>query len=131
MGEIQKGRASLPTSNCRAFLEDWLDNENHALVRGSRSAAHGGHFRVLGNVAAQSKAKGRPRPVVDALRAATAFKRDLVLETRNVRDYEDLGVTILSHRRKYRLDLHRQPPYRRLPPLDYERPAVFKSSLRL
>ena len=84
-----------------------------------------------GNVAAQSKAKGRPRPVVDALRAATAFKRDLILATRNVRDYEDLGVTILSHRRKYRLDLHRQPPYRRLPPLDYERPAVFKSSLRL
>jgi hypothetical protein len=27
IGEIQKGIASLPASNRRAALEDWLDNE--------------------------------------------------------------------------------------------------------
>jgi predicted nucleic acid-binding protein len=42
------------------------------------------------------KAKGRARPVVDAVLAATAFKHDLVLMTRNIADYEDLGVTIFN-----------------------------------
>ena len=42
-----------------------------------------------GNLSAQLRAKGRPRPVVDAILAATAFKRDLVLVTRNVKDYEE------------------------------------------
>jgi predicted nucleic acid-binding protein len=34
--------------------------------------------------------------VVDAVLAATAFHHDLVLVICNVRDYEDLGVTILN-----------------------------------
>jgi predicted nucleic acid-binding protein len=42
------------------------------------------------------KAKGKIRPIVDAVLAATAFQHDLVLVTRNVRDYEDLGITILN-----------------------------------
>ncbi len=50
----------------------------------------------LGDLSAQVKAKGRPHPVVDAVLAATAFKHDLVRVTRNVKDYEDLGVTILN-----------------------------------
>jgi predicted nucleic acid-binding protein len=49
-----------------------------------------------GGLSAQLKAKGRPRPVVDAVLAATAFHHDLVLVICNVRDYEDLGVTILN-----------------------------------
>jgi predicted nucleic acid-binding protein len=49
-----------------------------------------------GYLAAHSKAKGRPRPVVDTILAATAVKRDLILVTGNLRDYEDLGVTILN-----------------------------------
>jgi predicted nucleic acid-binding protein len=34
--------------------------------------------------------------VVDAVIAATAFKHDLILVTRNVKDYEDSGITILN-----------------------------------
>jgi predicted nucleic acid-binding protein len=49
-----------------------------------------------GDLSAQLKLKGRQRPVVDAVIAATAFKHDLVLVTRNVKDYEDLGITILN-----------------------------------
>ena len=49
-----------------------------------------------GDLSAELRTKGRPRPVVDAVLAATAFKHDLVLVTRNVRDYEDLGITILN-----------------------------------
>jgi predicted nucleic acid-binding protein len=96
IGEIRKGIASLPASNRRAVLEDWLDNEimpwfgDRVLPVTLAIAEHWGYLAAL------TKAKGRPRPVVDAILAATAVKHDLALVTRNVRDYEDLNLTILN-----------------------------------
>ena len=96
IGEIRKGIASLPQSKKRVFLEDWLDCEmlpwfaDRVLPVTLAIAEH------WGNLSAQSNAKGRPRPIIDAILAATALNHDLVLVTRNVRDYEDFGVTILN-----------------------------------
>jgi predicted nucleic acid-binding protein len=96
IGEIRKGIASLPQSKRRVALEDWLDIEilpwfaDRVLPVTLAIAEH------WGNLSAQSNAKGRPRPIIDAILAATALKHDLVLVTRNVRDYEDLDVTILN-----------------------------------
>jgi predicted nucleic acid-binding protein len=36
------------------------------------------------------------RDVVDAILAATALSYDLILATRNVKDYEDTAVTVLN-----------------------------------
>ena len=96
IGEIRKGIASLTASNRRAALEDWLDNEIMPWLGGRALPVTLAIAERWGNLSAQLKAKGRPRPVVDAVIAATAFKHDLVLMTRNVRDYEDLGITILN-----------------------------------
>ena len=96
IGEIRKGIASRPASNRRAVLADWLDSEimpwfmDRILPVTLAIAEHWGYL------AAQSKMKGRPRPVIDAVRAATAVKHDLVLLTRNITDYEGLGATILN-----------------------------------
>ncbi|MDR0593325.1 MAG: type II toxin-antitoxin system VapC family toxin [Bifidobacteriaceae bacterium] len=38
----------------------------------------------------------RTRPLADAFLAATALIRDLTLATRNVRDFEDTGVTLIN-----------------------------------
>jgi predicted nucleic acid-binding protein len=38
----------------------------------------------------------RPRPVVDALIAATALAHDLTLVTRNTRDFADTGVALVN-----------------------------------
>jgi predicted nucleic acid-binding protein len=96
IGEIRKGIASLAAGNRRALLEDWLDNEILPWL-GERvlpvTLAIAERWGVL---SAHLKAKGRQRPIVDAVLAATAFKHDLILVTRNVRDYEDLGVTLLN-----------------------------------
>ena len=96
IGEIRKGIASLPVSNRRATLEDWLDNEIMPWFRDRVLPVTLAIAEHWGDLAAQLKAKGRSRPVVDAVLAATAFKHDLVLVTRNVKDFEDLGVTILN-----------------------------------
>jgi predicted nucleic acid-binding protein len=86
----------LPKGNRRAILDDWLDNEMMPWL-GDRvlpvTLAIAEHW---GELSAQLRAKGRPRPVVDAVLAATAFKHDLVLVTRNVRDYDDLGVSLFN-----------------------------------
>ncbi len=49
-----------------------------------------------GMLSAQSKAQGRPRPIVDMIIAATALESGLLLVTRNVRDYEGLGIEIVN-----------------------------------
>ena len=87
---------SLPASNRRAILEDWLDNEIMPWLGDRVLPVTLAIAERWGDMAAQLKTKGRPRPVVDAVIAATAFKHDLVLVTRNVRDYEALGITILD-----------------------------------
>jgi predicted nucleic acid-binding protein len=96
IGEIRKGIASLPVSNRRAVLEDWLDNEIMPWFADRVLPVTLAIAEYWGELSAQPKAKGRPRPVIDTVLAATAFKHDLVLVTRNVRDYEHLGVTILN-----------------------------------
>lgn len=86
----------MASSNRRALLEEWLDTEimpwlgDRVLPVSLRVAER------WGDLAAQLKIKGKPRPVVDALLAATAFEHDLIAVTRNVADYDDLGVTVLN-----------------------------------
>jgi len=61
---------------------------------GSSFASHPCDCRRWGDISAHLRGKGITRPVVDAILAATSFQHDLVLVTRNVRDYGDLGVTV-------------------------------------
>jgi predicted nucleic acid-binding protein len=49
-----------------------------------------------GWMAGESKLKGRPLKVEDGLIAATALEHGLTVVTRNVKDFEGLGVTILN-----------------------------------
>lgn len=52
--------------------------------------------RRWGVVGAQSSLRGRPVQVVDALIAATALEHDVTVATRNVRDFDGLGVRVLN-----------------------------------
>ena len=96
IGEIRKGIASLPASNRRVILENWLNNEIIPWLGERVLPVTLAIAERWGDLSAELRTKGRPRPVVDAVLAATAFKHDLVLVTRNVRDYEDSGITILN-----------------------------------
>lgn len=49
-------------------------------------------------MAGESKLKGKPLKVEDGLIAATALEHDLTLVTRNVKDFEGLGITIFDPR---------------------------------
>ena len=96
IGEIRKGIAALPMSNKRADLEDWLDNEIRPWFRDRILPVTLAIAERWGDLAGQMKTSGRPRPVLDALIAAMALEHDLVVVTRNAKDYGGLGVTLLN-----------------------------------
>ena len=96
IGEVRNGIAGLPMSNKRASLEDWLDNEILLWFADRLLPVTLEVAERWGELAAQLKAKGRPRPVVDSVLGATALTHGLILVTRNVRDYQDMGVTIFN-----------------------------------
>ena len=83
IGEIRKGIKSLPLSNKRAVLEDWLDNEIMPWFGDRVLPVTLPIVEQWGDLAGQMKTAGRARPVLDALLAATAHKHDLILVTRN------------------------------------------------
>lgn len=93
LGEIRKGIEGVADAAFRQTLTDWLEVELPKYFLG----------RVLGLDAQvadrwgrlQARA-GRTLPVVDAMLAATALQHDLTLVTRNVKDFEGLGVTLIN-----------------------------------
>jgi predicted nucleic acid-binding protein len=52
--------------------------------------------RVWGTVQAKAEANGRPMPAIDGLIAASAIAHDLTVVTRNTRDMEISGVSLLN-----------------------------------
>ena len=93
LGEIRKGIDALADKARKIKLIDWLETELPAFFTGrilpvdAQVADRWG--RLLG-------AAGRPLPAIDSLLAATALAHDLILVTRNVKDYAGLGLQIID-----------------------------------
>ncbi|EKD76885.1 MAG: hypothetical protein ACD_42C00545G0002 [uncultured bacterium] len=94
MGEIRKGVEKINDSKRKQKLLLWLENEVPAMFQ----------HRILpitleiadrwGRLQYQVK---RPLPAIDSLLAATALHHDMMLVTRNVKDYADCpGLEILN-----------------------------------
>jgi toxin FitB len=96
LGEILKGITILPTSKRRTQLEEWLEGTlrpwfGHRILPVDETVAE-----RWGVLSGQCKVKGRPLKVADGLIAATALTNDLAVVTRNVSDFEGLGVQIVN-----------------------------------
>jgi predicted nucleic acid-binding protein len=92
LAEIQKGIELLPTGGRRESLTHWLTEDLERWFEGrvlpiDRSVAS--HWALL---TARCSRHGRPIPTIDSLLAATAMTYDLTVVTRNVRDFEGVGV---------------------------------------
>ena len=93
LGEIRKGIERVEDALKKQLLNDWLEVElpNYFLGRlldiNAQVADRWG--RLLANA-------GRPIPAIDGLLAATALQNDLTLVTRNLKDFDGLGVRLLN-----------------------------------
>jgi predicted nucleic acid-binding protein len=97
LAEIRRGVELLPPSKRRDQLEQWLEidllesfGESNALPV---TKAIGDRWAAL---SARAQEKGIQPSVIDGLIAATALEHDLTLVTRNVKDFEQLGVSIFN-----------------------------------
>ena len=93
--ELDFGLRLLPVGRHRRQLEDALtaivtEHEHRLLPVGRREARQGARLR------AQARLAGRAASVADSLIAGTAAAHDLAVATRNVSDFEGLGVDVVS-----------------------------------
>ena len=93
LGEIRKGIESISDEARRQSLIDWLETDLPTFFTGRILPVDGAVANRWGRLCATA---GRPLPAIDSLLAATALKHDLVLVTRNVKDFAGLPIQIFS-----------------------------------
>lgn len=93
LGEIRKGIESLADQERRMALGDWLGTELPRFFSGRILPVDAKVADRWGRLLA---AAGRPLPAIDSLLAATALQHDLVLVTRNERDFSGIGLSVVN-----------------------------------
>jgi len=96
MAEIQKGIELLAEGKRRFQLEQWLKQDLEAWFLGRILPVDRQVAGRWASLAAQGARAGRPLPTVDSLIAATALAYDLTIVTRNTRDFEGIGATLIN-----------------------------------
>lgn len=96
IAEIARGVALLDAGRRRDELAAWLEHELPARFE-SRLIQIDEHIALTwGRLMGEAKRAGRGLSVMDGWIAAVALVQDLVLVTRNIRDFEGLGVPLLD-----------------------------------
>jgi predicted nucleic acid-binding protein len=88
--EIFFGLSAKPSSRIERWFEDFLDSDCRILDVTTPIARQAGVLR------GQLARRGRPRTQADMLIAATAAWHGLTVATRNERDFEDYGITVVN-----------------------------------
>lgn len=96
IGEFRKGFTILPDGKRRANLEAWFDAYLVPLFDGRVLPVTQVIADRWGALAGRRQLAGRPLGAPDGLIAATALEHGLTLVTRNVRDFEGLGLNLFD-----------------------------------
>lgn len=88
--EIHFGLTMKKNARVQRWFEGFLEAHCRVLELAAPIARHAGILR------AQHAARGRVRSQADMLIAATAAQHGLAVATRNVRDFDDCGVTVVN-----------------------------------
>ena len=96
LAEIQKGIELLAEGKRRAQLEQWLTQDLEAWFSGRVLPVDRQVAMRWASLVAQGSRTGRPLPTVDSLIAATALAHGLTIVTRNTKDFEGIGATIIN-----------------------------------
>lgn len=93
LGEVWYGIRLVAPGKGREALESWFAETVRRIRCVPLDANTGLRWAEL---LARLRTRGRPMPVKDSLIAATALARELVVVTRNRKDFEPAGVEILN-----------------------------------
>jgi len=95
IGEIRKGIARLESGKKKTELEEWLEKLRNRFARRLLPLSEK-TFLVWGKMCGEFENKGIIRSALDSLLEATALEHDLILVTRNVKNFQNSQVTILN-----------------------------------
>lgn len=93
IGEIRKGLIKLPDSKRKDSLTNWLNS----LLEDYQNRIYSVNLTVAENwgvIQGKAEMKGTPMVSIDSLIAAIAYTYNLVLVTRNVKDFEASNLPI-------------------------------------
>ena len=93
IGEIRKGVELLADPARQAVLDNWLHADLPAYFSGRILPVD---LRVCDRWGRMLAAAGRPLPAIDSLLAATAVEHNLILVTRNAKDFISLPVPTID-----------------------------------
>jgi predicted nucleic acid-binding protein len=94
LGEIQKGIARLPTGKKKTTLCSWLKDELEVRFADRIIPVSPDIALTWGEMLGHAESTGQSLSVIDALIAATASVHDMVLVTRNIRDFVGCSIDI-------------------------------------
>ncbi len=95
IGEIRKGITRLDSGKKKAELEEWLEKLRNRFARRILPLSER-TFLVWGKMCGEFENKGIVRSALDSLLEAIALEHDLILVTRNVKNFQSSQVTILN-----------------------------------
>lgn len=96
VAELRHGIERLPAGARRDRLYTWLTEQVPQRFEERLLAVDAETANLWGRVMAQGQAAGRPPGTMDAFIAATVLRYDMTLVTRNVSDFEALGVRLVN-----------------------------------
>lgn len=96
IAEIRRGIALMEMGRKRDLLAEWLEHDLPRRFDGRVIPVEASVARTWGDLMALAKRKGRGLASMDGLIAATAIAHDLILVTRNTKDFEGFGLDILD-----------------------------------
>jgi predicted nucleic acid-binding protein len=96
LAELRHGIEMLPAGARRDRLDVWLTEQVPARFETRVLPVDAETANSWGRVMARGKAEGRPAGTMDAFIAATAERHDLILVTRNVSDFNALGIRLMN-----------------------------------
>ena len=93
IGELRMGILALPRGRKREKLEEWFETLVETIDCLPWDAAVGRRWAAL---VVDLRRKGLTVPLLDGMIAATALQHDLVVATRNIRDFQKTGVKTID-----------------------------------
>ena len=96
LAELRHGIERLSPGARRDRLDAWLTEEMPQRFEGRLLDVDAETANMWGRVMARGQAAGRPPGAMDAFIAAVVLRHDMTLVTRNVSDFEALGIRYLN-----------------------------------
>jgi len=96
LAEIEQGIASIDDATKARKLRAWLRDDLLPDFEGRIIDVDAAVASRWGQLLGEGRRNGQPRPVMDALLAATALEHELSLVTRNVADFAPFDLDIIN-----------------------------------